>query len=239
MTTPDYTSTQQDAFGELVKQGVYHRDFAHPVASQEFFTQVLGEILAAKAPGSTVTVLDCGCGPGAWLELALALAAKTDDVSVSVYGFDITGEMVDVCRSRFAGRVSPTQFREGDILADSSYGFPDGTDKFDLIFAYDVVQQLPRNLQYKACTTMVSNLAPSGSVVVFDHDSQTPFGRKMGFKKFVTQYLRLPMVPRYYCNAKYPPLRRFAARLRRPGHCEAELKRASAGNKCALIVRTH
>jgi len=236
VNTPDYSSTQRDAFGALVKQGVYDAEFSHPAPAREFFARVLSGVLATMPGRSRVSVLDCGCGPGAWLAHAGELADTTGDVTASVYGFDITPEMVGVCRDRFAGIVSPDHFREGDILSDDSFVFPDGTDRFDVIFAYDVIQQLPRRLQFQACQTMLGRLAPSGVAIVFDHDSQSLFGRKMGVKKFATQYLGLRLVPRYYCNAKYPPLRQMASRLMQAGHRGVELQSAVRGHKCALIA---
>lgn len=236
MSTREYSSTQRDAFGELVKQGVYDSDFSHPAPVRAFFGEVMQTLLAARSAGRRVSVLDCGCGPGAWLAEVVRLAAEIEGVDVDVFGFDITPEMVDVCRQRFDGVVAPDHFGEGDILVDQSFDFPAADGRFDIIFAYDVIQQLPRALQLDACRSMLSRLAPAGSAVVFDHDSKSSYGRKMGWKKFATQYLGLGLVPRYYCNAKYPPLRQFMERLATDDHANVELRHASGSHKCALVI---
>jgi hypothetical protein len=132
--------------------------------------------------------------------------------------------------------VAADHFQQGDILNDSTYGFPGRSGRFDIIFAYDVVQQLPPALQYQACETMLGRLAAGGALIVFDHDSQSRYGRQMAFKKFVTRYLRIELVPRYYCNAKYPPLRQFANDLTQIESFAAEMHQDSVSNKCALIV---
>jgi SAM-dependent methyltransferase len=236
VSTSEYSSTQRDAFGKLVKEGVYDSDFAHPAPVRAFFDDVMRTLLAAGSAGRRISVLDCGCGPGAWLAEVLRLAKEIEGVDVDVFGFDITPEMVEVCRQRFDGVVAPDHFDEGDILVDRSFDFPAAEGRFDIIFAYDVVQQLPRALQLDACRSMLSRLAPAGSAVVFDHDSRSSYGRKMGWKKFATQYLGLGLVPRYYCNAKYPPLRRFMERLEADGCANVELRHASGSHKCALVI---
>ena len=130
-----------------------------------------------------------------------------------LFGFDITEGMVDLARQRLVGYANASQLRQGDLLNSESYIFGRAKSGFDIIFAYDVIQQLPPNLQFEACELMVRNLAPRGVAMVFDHDRHSSYGQTMAFKKFVTNYLRVALVPRYYCNASYPPLAGFAARL--------------------------
>src|SRR3546814_19222585 len=56
---------------------------------------------------------------------------------------------------------------------------------------------------------MVAALAPGGVAVIFDNEADSRFGRRMALRKLVTRYSGLPLVPRYYCNAAYPPLARI------------------------------
>jgi hypothetical protein len=100
-----------------------------------------------------------------------------------------------------------------------------------------VVQQLPRKLQLEAIKRMLARVAADGCAVVFDHDRWSPHGLRMGFRKLVTRYLHVELVPRYYCNARYPALARFASKLRASGRYNAEIKVAPDGRKRALIVR--
>src|SRR3546814_12322438 len=63
---------------------------------------------------------------------------------------------------------------------------------------------------------MVVALAPGGVAVVFDNEADSPFGRRMALRKLVTRYSRLPLAPRYYCNAAYPPLARLQKQIAEP-----------------------
>ena len=58
----------------------------------------------------------------------------------------------------------------------------------------------------------------------------------MGRRKFFTRYFGLPLVPRFYCNAKYPPLARFRDRLAADPAIDAEILVRDDAVKRALIV---
>src|SRR3546814_8250178 len=60
---------------------------------------------------------------------------------------------------------------------------------------------------------MVAALAPGGVAVIFDNEADSRFGRRMALRKLVTRYSGLPLVPRYYCNAAYPPLARIQKQI--------------------------
>jgi len=52
----------------------------------------------------------------------------------------------------------------------------------------------------------------------------------------VTKWLRIPLVPDFYCNAKYPPLASFRRRLEATGQLSSSIRIAPDGRKRALVV---
>ena len=147
--------------------------------------------------------------PGQWLEFVIDILSGLKSLAVQGYGFDLTPEMVELARIRLSGRstCSSADLRQGDILGDSAYIFDNGPPTFDLVIAYDVIQQLPRELQTEACRATLRHLAPGGIAIVFDHERASFYGVMMGAKKLATRYLSIPLVPAFYCNARYPMLR--------------------------------
>ena len=232
-----YETVQKKAFGALVTEGVYDTDFKHAESAKAFFRDCLQYAFGQVESCNGVSILDCGCGPGAWLDFATRIKYLGNASHIHYFGFDITPEMVELARHRLAERVPRVHLKQGDILKDESYTFNASDQRYQMIYAYDVVQQLPRRLQFSACKTMLNRLAPNGVGLFFDNDKDSPFGRKMGLKKFVARYLRVPLVPRYYCNAHYPPLARFADRIEATGQFKTKIKVAPDGKKRALIVR--
>jgi SAM-dependent methyltransferase len=233
-----YVATQEGAFGALVEDGSYDTQFEHSPAMKDFVaTTLLASLSAAELTGP-MAVLDCGCGPGAWLAYLWELLDGSGRQRHRLFGFDITPAMIDVARRRLATSVPPQQLQVGDIMEDQSYAF-DGADKqFHVIFAYDVIQQLPRRLQLDACKSMLRHLATGGVALIFDHDSLSAYGVKMGFRKLVTKYLGIGLVPAYYCNARYPPLGRFARAISEMNGFLTEVKKAGDGRKRVLIIRS-
>ena len=232
----NYKSTQQAAFGALVNQGIYSTRFSHNAKAQTFFENcmdtAIGEI--DSSPNS-ISILDAGCGPGAWLDTLLRASRTRDWPTLSLYGFDLTEEMVDVARRRLRRYVPAENIYQGDVTESNDYRIskPDG---HDLIFSYDVIQQLPTNLQHEAVYTLISGLRPGGIAVIFDHDKNSKYGRMMGRKKFVTRYFGISLVPRYYCNARYPDLSRLHHELESKGHTVRKLVDGDQ-RKNALIVK--
>jgi SAM-dependent methyltransferase len=225
------------AFGQLVEQGVYSVTFEHSAAARGFLEACIREIAGNLAPGRSMTVLDAGCGTGAWLDVVQQLLGERSP-PVHYYGFDLTPQMIDVARRRLAGKLPPEQLQTGDALDDRSYTFPGGPRLFDLIYSYDLVQQLPRRAQFDVCRQVLKHLSPAGVAVVFDHDRSSLYGAIMGAKKLATKYLAIPLVPRFYCYARYPPLAAFARRLRATGAWGAEVRIAPDRKKRVLIMRS-
>lgn len=211
--TTSVADKQRRSFDNLVEEGVYSDDFEHAPAAKAFVGAVLSAVLPRLAPGRPLTVLDCGCGTGTWLAYLASALHEAGITEFRLCGFDLSGKMIEVARRKLAGLAEPQDLRAGNLLDGSSYDFGGVTAGFDLIFAYDVVQQLPRRQQYRACELMVSRLAPGGMATIFDNESRSKFGRRMARRKFFTRYCGLKLVPRYYCNAAYPPLERFRRRL--------------------------
>jgi len=223
------------SFNNLVDEGVYSDDFDHPPALKAFVQKVLaahGPSGRAEAP---LRILDCGCGTGLWLEF-LARQLEHAGREVICYGFDLSDSMVELAQSRLAARQGGGNIQRGDLLDEAAYRFGGMRDGYDLVFAFDVVQQLPCRHQYAASELMAKKLAPGGVALIFDHDRSSPYGRSMGWKKFVTRYFGVPLLPRYYCDARYPPLARFTTRLGSEAGLEVELIADTATPKMAMVL---
>lgn len=233
--TDNYQDIQRSSFSELVNRGDYSESFEHAAHAQDFFYKTLSYASSQIDKAEGFSFLDCGCGPGAWLDFVANMGLAS--APSAYYGFDLTEEMVSLAKKRLERSAPAQHFHTGDILADEAYQFPGGPEKYDLIMTYDVIQQLPKELQYKACQKLLSYVAQGGIAIIFDNDSNSPFGRKMAFRKFVTRYLNIELVPRYFCNAHYPPLTKFAARLGQDGQYVTEIKVSENGSKRALLVR--
>jgi hypothetical protein len=158
-----------------------------------------------------VQLLECGCGAGAWIEFLLD--NFPDLPAESIHGFDLTPALIEQAKLRMTSRLPAANLWVGDILEAASYRQPPSDAGYDLILTYDVVQQLPRRLQLLAVETMYLHLSFGGVLLIFDNDCQSAYGRKMAWKKFLTKYVGLPLVPRYYCAAHYPGLKTLVAKL--------------------------
>lgn len=209
--TSSLIDKQSRTFDALVEQGEYSDDFDHAPEAKAFVGDVVTDVFRRWVPSQTLTILDCGCGTGAWLDFLQSQFREAGISDVRLCGFDLSTKMVEVARRKMVKLAQPDDLRSGNVLEASSYEV--GPGHFDLVFAYDVIQQLPRREQYAACELMLSRLNPRGAAIIFDNDRQSPFGRRMGVRKFLTRYCGLRLVPRYYCNAAYPPLERFRQRL--------------------------
>lgn len=231
--------TQKEAFGQLVEDGTWGDEFDHPPQMKAFFTSVIEEALSLVDVSGTSpsTALDAGCGNGAWLDCFADTFVAGSRAGMRLFGFDITPEMVDAAGRRLSGKPGEAQLRPGDALAPDSFRFGD-QDTFDLVYSFDVIQQLPRRRQMEGVETMLASVRPGGVLVIFDHDSQSAYGRKMGFKKFVTARFGIELVPKYYCNAQYPPLGRFASALDKRANLNATIRlQPDDGPKQALLVQ--
>jgi hypothetical protein len=115
--------------------------------------------------------------------------------------------MIEVARRRLQGIAALADIGCGNVLERQSYVIDALQSGFDLIFTYGVVQQLPRSPQMGSCFTIAEALAPGGLALIFDNDAESPFGRRMGLRKFLTRHSGLGLVPEYYCNASYQHLK--------------------------------
>ena len=114
-----------------------------------------------------------------------------------------------------------------------------GDGPFDLVYTFDVVQQLPMSKQWDSVEAMLSVVAPGGSLVIFDHDGRSVYGRKMRLKKVLRRYLRVPLVPAWYVYSVYPPLGQYAARLaRRPGLSVRVVSRDDTPRRALIVNRS-
>lgn len=233
----DYRNQQQQAFSKLIGQGVYSNRFQHDPDAQKFFEDAMRHALSLIPSSDETSILDCGCGTGDWLEFFHNTQGGKH--IFQYFGFDLTPGMIDLARQRLAAHVPADHLHPGDILNEPSYVFGTPDQTFDVIYTYDVIQQLPGDMQFQACLTLLKKLAPGGVAVIFDHDRQSWYGIKMGFKKFVTKYLRLRLVPDYYCLGRYPPLAWFARWITARKAYTTEIRIAPDGKKRALIVRSH
>jgi len=235
--TTSLVDKQRRSFDQLVEEGVYSDDFDHAPAAKAFVGQVLAEVLPRLPANRPLRVLDCGCGTGAWLTFVAAALRDAGVGEARLCGFDLSGNMVEVARRKLAGLADPADLRTGNLLEPASYGFAGAEDGFDLILTYDAIQQLPRRQQFATCELMVGRLAPGGIALIFDNDSQSPFGKRMAWRKFLTRYFGLRLVPRYYCNAAYPPLEQFRERLAGGALRASILVRADAVKRALVVER--
>lgn len=231
---------QRKSFDDLVDSGVYSAVFEHAPPAKVFVEDVLSEILRQFDRQKPLNILDCGCGTGTWLAF---IHAHLSQRGVSVHrfcGFDLSSGMVEVAQQTLQGVADPNDIRCDNVLDKDCFAFYGVEQGFDLIFTYDVVQQLPRARQLDACRAIADQLAPGGIALIFDNDSETKFGRRMGVRKFLTRYFRIPLVPRYYCNAAYPPLEKFRLRLDGVDNRQAKiLVRADRKKRTLVIERSN
>lgn len=227
---------QRKSFDSLVESGVYDAAFDHPVAAKSFVGEVLKQVISRLHRQDTVTVLDCGCGTGAWLAFLHSQMTAAGLTRLRLCGFDLSGRMVEVARAKLHGIAEPSDIRFGNVLDRQSYAFDRLGGGFDLIFTYDVVQQLPRGRQVESCLVIADAIATGGAAVIFDNDAESPFGRRMALRKLLTRYCGLRLVPTYYCNAAYPRLDRLRRQIAGEGRFEAAVIVRDDGIKRALVI---
>jgi len=231
---PDtYAATLVRSYRQLVQDGTYSASFTQSGWARDFVSSVLGVPLARRGSSGSVSILECGSGTGVWLAEVAAMVAERPG---RLYGFDLSPEMVDAARERLAAGGISAVVRTGDILDARSYEF-DGTARHDVVYGYDVIQQLPRNLQEVAVATMFDHVAPGGWLVIFDHDSRSRYGRVMGAKEWLRRYFDVPLVPRFYIHARYPDLRAMLRLLAVRGGVDATIVVEAEARKRALIAR--
>ncbi len=214
MTEARTDPTLVGRYEALISSGVYKTSTVHGGPDRTMVERILRMVIADRGAGP-LSVLDMGCGPGEWLLLIASVAKDVGVTDLRLRGIDVTPGMIDLASRRLADAGLNATLGAGDILDRSTYG--DAGEAFDLVFSFDVVQQLPRRIQFAATEALCSAIAPGGVATIFDHDCETRFGRTMGLKKWLTRHGPYPFVPRWYVHAAYPPLARFARALERAG----------------------
>lgn len=217
----------------LIDSGVYRSSTEHGSPDKAIVREVLEPFFRAR-PDGALRVLDSGCGPGEWLEEVHALASHRSG-KTHLSGFDITPGMIDLARERLVGRVDPADIKVGDVLMPETYS-SDPDARFDLVYTFDVVQQLPTSRQWDSVQAMLSVVAPGGSLVIFDHDGRSLYGRKMRTKKVLRRYLHIPLVPAWYVYSVYPPLGKYASRLAKEKGLSVRVVSRDDTPRRALIV---
>jgi len=219
------------AFGKEIEECNIDTQFRQPQENIDFFLKVITDQIGHQ--DAPLAILECGTGTGFWLS---QIADIFDRAVLS--GFDLTPQMIEVARNRLEETANPVSLKVGDISEQSSFIFSVDRqvfEEFDIIFAYDVIQQLPGSLRPRAIQNMLSKLKRAGKVIIFDHDMFSFHGMKMWLKKKITKYLYIPLVPRYYCLASYPDIRCMARQVERQGY-RTEIMRSSDVHKQALII---
>ena len=219
------------AYSAEARDGIYSTSFRHADVDRAFVIDVLSPLLRSMLPGTAV--LEVGCGTGDWLQLIGDLLRQVGRPMGDRYGFDLTPEMVEIARERL-GDLPADHVRVGDLLRPEAYEFGDGPP-FGLTVAYDVVQQLPRRLQVAGIRSIYARVPPGCSLVVFDQDASHPAGRRMGAKKLITRWLRIPLVPRFYLVARYPSVRQLVSALESTG-ANVEVVRGPVGARIAIVA---
>jgi len=231
----DHSKQIISAFDKEIEKCNIDAQFCQPQENIDFFLKVIADQIEHRQD-DPLTVLECGTGTGFWLS---QIAEIFDRAVLS--GFDLTPQMIEVARNRLKGTANPVSLKVGDISDESSFIFSVDAQiikEFDVIFAYDVIQQLPTSLRLRAIQNMLSRLKKSGKVIIFDHDMISFHGLKMLLKKKITKYLHIPLVPRFYCLASYPNIRYIARQEEKQGY-HTEIIRSSDVHKQALILSAH
>ncbi|MHB8959977.1 MAG: class I SAM-dependent methyltransferase [Candidatus Limnocylindrales bacterium] len=227
----EYATVLTRSYATLVADGTFDDAFLQSPWAVAFAGEVLGPLLREAGPDASV--LEAGCGTGVWLEELARLAEPLG--GTRLHGFDLSADMAGAASVRLGRAGVSASVWQGDVLDDAAYGDEAGA-LHELVFAYDVVQQLPSDVQAEAVSTMLRHVAPGGHLVVFDHDRRSRYGRVMGAKKWLRRYLGVPLVPRFYIHARYPELERIRRDLEREGHTATVVVEPEA-RKRALVVR--
>jgi len=229
-----YEAVLTSSYADLVATGVYDSAFQHADWAITFFTETLQGPLAATDARRPLRILEAGVGTGFWLGRLPGLVA--DPSAVELRGFDLSSEMVGAARQRLATAGIATELGVGDILEDDAYRFPPVT-RHDLVFAYDVVQQLPRGLQDAAVAKLYGHVEAGGWLVIFDHDAGSRYGRTMGLKKWLRRHLGVPLVPYHYIHSRYPSMAHLRDLLRATGAEDVRVAVETEGRHRAISAR--
>jgi SAM-dependent methyltransferase len=229
-----YEAVLTSSYADLVATGVYDAAFQHAGWATTFFTETLERPLTTVDARRPLRILEAGVGTGFWLGRLPALVP--DPSTVELRGFDLSGEMVGAAQQRLTDAGIPAELSVGDILDDDAYAFPP-VIRHDVVFAYDVVQQLPRRLQDGAVTQLYRHVADGGWLVVFDHDADSRYGRTMGMKKWLRRHLGVPLVPYHYIHSRYPSMAHMRRLLQGSGAMDVSILVEAKGRHRAILAR--
>jgi SAM-dependent methyltransferase len=133
-----------DYYGEGAQYPPVHRDLV----------KALLEEAGAHA------ILDAGCGPASFL--------RELDLSLDLYGFDLTPEMVTEARRVLAAKgISPDHIWEGSVLEPADY-FPrtGRTDPFDAAVCVGVLPHIPEETDVTVIDNLRASVREGGLAVV-------------------------------------------------------------------------
>lgn len=233
----NYKKIQTEAFAKEVMSGTYSAEHKRKGESVVFFVKVISEALGTDwDSGKLATVLEAGMGDGGWLEV-LADARRG---AIECSGFDITPEMVSLAKKRFSKISSSVAsvgfFDVGDITEIKDYFKGKKDSGYDLVFCYDVIQQLPKGLQVAAVKCMLEATKKRGRVIIFDKHKWSSHGIKMNIKKLITKYTPKKIVPIFYLNAKYPNLTKIMRQIHNELKCRSYLIPDQSKKHFALVI---
>jgi SAM-dependent methyltransferase len=237
-----YLDDQRLAFREQVARGVYSASHYARGANREFFLRVVRTALGARwSSTEELRILECGVGDGRWLD---AIRADRQTGISEVSGFDVTEEMTAVAAGRFPAApdspVRPGFFRVGDITSLDAYRPASETGEgqwYDLVFCYDVIQQLPESMRVPAIELMLKATKREGATVIFDKQRLSRHGITMAIRKWLTAHRIRACVPQFYLLARYPNMSRVARLIRRTWGRSARLIADDRREHFALILQ--
>lgn len=238
----DYREILKKSFKKEVARGTYNSSHFHSANSRCFFLSVLENVLAEKWHSRDVLrVLEAGMGDGAWLETIIK--ARTW-ARTKIYGFDLTPEMVDLAKKRFSDVKSSSNaevgfLRSGNATEIESY-LPENENNngrvYNLVFCYDLLQQLPANLRIRALKKMFEVVKSGGCVIIFDKHKYSIPNLKMALRKLITRHTSFKLVPEFYLNASYPNMKKLAFLGQRKWQCRPVLIPDDDKRHYALIL---
>jgi 2-polyprenyl-3-methyl-5-hydroxy-6-metoxy-1,4-benzoquinol methylase len=111
--------------------------------------------------------IEVGCGTGI---ISVAAAQR----GATVFATDIVEKAVGLAAKRFAEHgISPTLFASN--LCDPPAA--DLRGRFDMVFCYQVIEHIPRHLQFAALANLFDLVAPGGFLFIDTENNLCPFDR--------------------------------------------------------------
>ena len=158
MTEPTTTQRLFERYNTLTRRPTVLDPRTRAVVFKAFW-RTLGSWLPADR---RACILDIGSGEGA------LLAFLRDQGYTNLHGFDLSPENVAICH-----RLGLTFVQQFDALRLSE--FP-GPDHYDVIFAIDLVEHLPKQAAARFLEQVWEHLAPGGYTVIQTPNMGSVFG---------------------------------------------------------------